>query len=829
MPMPANLLAPVAIDDELLAALVPIGSLPSSLRTALASRAMIYELTAGGRFDGGDIEMASSLFLVRGNARLLAPDSPPVALCAGRDAARSALYGLAAQGAHVEADDDCRLLQVDSTLIASLLTCIAGCPDIADEPTLSRLLASEPFSRLPPAGLYRLGSQLQRVNLEAGDYVLRQNDPADYYYLLARGRCAVEWRAKPDDDAVVLATVEPGEGFGEEALLGDLPRATSVRTLSPCVLFRLTRASLEQLMQAPSISRSDRADAARRIAEGAFWMDVRLPEEHQQDAPTGSVNVPLGALEPAFEWLDKDAEWIVICDTGLRSEAAVAALAERGFNVRHLDGGIYGDERHGARELALGDLQRRRVHADAELESALHETALADAAVTTPTTQQPATAELKQAAEQAHRRLEEAIRTKLELDTRARHLEAEIRARRERALTVTARLKSETEQRLRAERDRLSREVADAASAMQALRAERKRAEASFAEEQRALSDRVQRARQELDAQARRIREEMQQVRLDTEEKLRRIRTEHGSAEREMLRAAEAKLRDERSRLQSEFADCMQAEAAARAELERIERTQKEAQLAAEQERSRLREKTKRKQAERAALQQAEHERLQAAAHAAERRVADAERLTVATQARREHLRSALEDTADGGIESTPAETPSAALDAELASCETHAEGVASELRDARAVYATVNQARMDAETRGAEEQAAEVELRVRLYEELEEALAAEHKQASTAPVARQDSPFTAPRTRLGTLDDPLPEGLLADLKLQLESEASGDALRSSYLAERTQLTREALADAAEQKRRARADLERARQHLQRLREAARKQSSEDD
>lgn len=73
----------------------------------------------------------------------------------------------------------------------------------------------------------------------------------------------------------------------------------------------------------------------------ASLLDVREPWEAEIASLPGARLVPLGTLPTAIEGLDRDAEWLVYCHHGVRSQSAVDYLRQRGFtNVRNLEGGI---------------------------------------------------------------------------------------------------------------------------------------------------------------------------------------------------------------------------------------------------------------------------------------------------------------------------------------------------------------------------------------------------------------------------------------------------------------------------------------------------------
>ena len=70
-------------------------------------------------------------------------------------------------------------------------------------------------------------------------------------------------------------------------------------------------------------------------------VDVREPHEYQICRIPTSKLIPLGDLPKRVSELDKDAEIVAHCKSGVRSAKAVDLLKQSGFrNVRNLKGGI---------------------------------------------------------------------------------------------------------------------------------------------------------------------------------------------------------------------------------------------------------------------------------------------------------------------------------------------------------------------------------------------------------------------------------------------------------------------------------------------------------
>jgi hypothetical protein len=92
------------------------------------------------------------------------------------------------------------------------------------------------FAPLRVTVLERLAQELDHMHAHAGSDVIREGDPGERYYLIADGRCEVIVRGR------VVNTIGPGEGFGEIALINDVPRTATVRALDDLDLFVLDRA-----------------------------------------------------------------------------------------------------------------------------------------------------------------------------------------------------------------------------------------------------------------------------------------------------------------------------------------------------------------------------------------------------------------------------------------------------------------------------------------------------------------------------------------------------------------------------------------------------------
>ena len=93
----------------------------------------------------------------------------------------------------------------------------------------------EMFAPLPLPVVEQLARGLEPVSVAAGKTVFAQNDEGDRFYVIVDGTVEVL------GDGTVVATLDPGEAFGEIALLRQVPRTATVRARTDLQLQSLTR------------------------------------------------------------------------------------------------------------------------------------------------------------------------------------------------------------------------------------------------------------------------------------------------------------------------------------------------------------------------------------------------------------------------------------------------------------------------------------------------------------------------------------------------------------------------------------------------------------
>jgi MFS family permease len=87
------------------------------------------------------------------------------------------------------------------------------------------------FAGVPPTALELAASRTRPLDVASGAVVIRQGDPADRFYIVERGRFAVDQMDPRTGDERRLRVMEAGEVFGELGLLRRGPRSATITAL----------------------------------------------------------------------------------------------------------------------------------------------------------------------------------------------------------------------------------------------------------------------------------------------------------------------------------------------------------------------------------------------------------------------------------------------------------------------------------------------------------------------------------------------------------------------------------------------------------------------
>lgn len=126
------------------------------------------------------------------------------------------------------------------------------------------------FARLDNVALAQLSSHLEPLHVGPGEYVFRQGDEADGFYIAVSGSFGGFVTPSDGRAETRVNDIGPGEYFGETELLTGEPRSTSVRGDGDGELLRLPRGRFLALLQRqPAASGAMLAGLSRRLSSAS--------------------------------------------------------------------------------------------------------------------------------------------------------------------------------------------------------------------------------------------------------------------------------------------------------------------------------------------------------------------------------------------------------------------------------------------------------------------------------------------------------------------------------------------------------------------------------
>ena len=757
-----------------LALLIPINNLPPKHQNEILRSTELLEFRKKEYvFLQGD-EDHYSFYILDGVVELYADDQLIKTVEGGEASSFHALAQLRPRQMSARAKSRLTVLRIDRSLLDKLLSLDKDedLPGDSAEIEVSEIAASESadwlttilqsplFARIPPSNIQRMLETLESVEFKAGDVVIRQGDPGDYYYSIQDGRCAVT-RLTNNKKQLKLAELHPGDTFGEEALVSNAKRNASVTMITDGKLARLTKDKFLDLITKPILDTLSFEDAEASVNAGATWLDVRFPEEHEANGLEGSVNIPISFLRTRYHELSPGTSYVAYCDTGGRSSAAAFLLAQRGFDVCYVEGGAIKEapEKPANKTPSpTGELWPKKTP---ELPEAIHERP-SDPVVEANSRALSLSADLEKAKlqiAQAQRLMEEAdiarrnvdriVQEKLEterdkLTQDAERVKANLAGAERLKNEIEAQQKSaakEAQSRYREQEERL---LARQREAEEKLQQEERRLEEVYRKQTEQL-ERLQAsqidAREELaeawknleveSTQSRERLEAAKQLEDEIREKEQHRRDQIKQAENHLREEMQKELALERHRLEAQFAKT--AEEFEQARCERL--AAHNAKRGAEEEAKRIIEEYKQEQQEIIAKHEAQlaidRKRLE---QEAERLRAQLEQATRAKDQAEFAKREADKALEIGRDKQSTADATEAGLRTQITSMEQRAETATRELRAAIATEMTVENSQRENEKRLERTCNSKTEINMLMQKELEEWVAEQERiQTSTA------------------------------------------------------------------------------------------------
>ncbi len=201
---------------------------------------------------------------------------------------------------------------------------------------MTQLLECGVFQKLPAANIQAVMMNMEDVEYKAGDSVVVQGDDGDYFYLIHQGRCVVlqDQGSGIDKEIVQLG---PGQSFGEDSLLSNKPRNSTVRMLTSGTLVRLNKSDfvkyvkdvITKIKPFAELKKLKDEDETNRF----IWLDIRSKEKFEQGAIEDSINVPLSTLRFQVSSLSNEHHYFIVGSTQENGALAAYILVDAGLEA----------------------------------------------------------------------------------------------------------------------------------------------------------------------------------------------------------------------------------------------------------------------------------------------------------------------------------------------------------------------------------------------------------------------------------------------------------------------------------------------------------------
>ncbi len=338
---------------EVFSALDPLGQLPRKQQHELIKKAQVLAYNPDERvFTQGDRD-PYVFYLLEGELELSTNGEMVKRIRGGSEAARYRLARLQPRQLTARAITPITILRLDNAHLEQLLSvCVLAqgrqgqalevreLDEVETGDWMTSMLQSELFAHIPPANLQQVFTRMSAMSVAAGEVVVEQGQEGDYYYIISQGRCCVSRRLSQSGKSINLAELQPGDSFGEEALVANCRRNATVTMLTDGRLMRLTKEDFCKFIKDPILKALDFEQARAATDAGGQWLDVRLPEEFAMGSLDDAINIPLNLLRTQRRKLRREVHYICCCREGDNSAIAAFLLTQYGFRVSYLRGGL---------------------------------------------------------------------------------------------------------------------------------------------------------------------------------------------------------------------------------------------------------------------------------------------------------------------------------------------------------------------------------------------------------------------------------------------------------------------------------------------------------
>ncbi len=123
---------------------------------------------------------------------------------------------------------------------------------------LDKVTQSFLFNSLDDKDLNTVINAMEEKKFQPGEAVIRQGENGDVLYLIEQGKLDCFKIFRKGEEPTYLKTYQPGEAFGELALLYNAPRAATIISNEECLLWALDRETFNHIVKESAMRKRER-------------------------------------------------------------------------------------------------------------------------------------------------------------------------------------------------------------------------------------------------------------------------------------------------------------------------------------------------------------------------------------------------------------------------------------------------------------------------------------------------------------------------------------------------------------------------------------------
>ena len=257
-------------DQELIKALSPFNEMSDADFSEILKEAKLTKVSQGKLIFKRADEDTKMYWLVAGSIDLLDEKFDAKNRKAGEDVTKNPIDNNTPHRLTAVSTEESKILTIERSALGVGGGADAEVGSIDDEEEgidwMSTLLSSPLFEFIPPANIQTLFTKFEETQYKKDDVVITQGEQGDFFYVIQSGRAKVE--RSSGEKTVVLAELKPGDNFGQDALVSDVPRNATVTMLSNGMLMRLSAEDFESLLMRPVIETVTMEEAQEMVSQG---------------------------------------------------------------------------------------------------------------------------------------------------------------------------------------------------------------------------------------------------------------------------------------------------------------------------------------------------------------------------------------------------------------------------------------------------------------------------------------------------------------------------------------------------------------------------------